>query len=127
MIVGIGVDTVEIARFAGQIERTPRLKSRLFTPAEADLPIASLAARFAAKEAIIKALGGSGALSWHDLEVVRGPERAPVFVRTPGLDRALSAYAGATVHVSMTHDGGIATAFVIIESDTITHSNTKRN
>ncbi|MFT4232173.1 MAG: holo-ACP synthase [Leucobacter sp.] len=116
MIIGIGVDTVDIARFERQLERAPRLRDRLFTHAEAGLPAASLAARFAAKEALIKALGGSGELRWRDMEVVRDPDRAPAFAPTPGLDAALMGRGGARVHLSMTHDGGAATAFVVVEA-----------
>ncbi len=57
MIVGIGIDVVDVERFGLTLERTPALRDRLFTPAEAALPLASLAARFAAKEALAKALG----------------------------------------------------------------------
>ncbi len=115
MIIGIGVDTVDVARFARQLERTPALRSRLFTPAERQLSVDSLAARFAAKEALIKALRGSDGVSWQDLEVLRGPERAPEFTRTDALRAALAARGADKVHVTMTHDGGIATAFVIVE------------
>ena len=52
MIVGVGIDVVDVARFMATIERVPALRARLFTPDERDLPDASLAARFAAKEAI---------------------------------------------------------------------------
>ncbi|PRI11482.1 holo-ACP synthase [Leucobacter massiliensis] len=116
MIMGIGVDTVDIERFTRQLGRTPRLRERLFSAAEAELPAHSLAARFAAKEALIKALGGSGALRWHDMQVVRDRDRAPAFVETPGLAAALAARAADRVHLSMTHDGGVATAFVVVES-----------
>ncbi|WP_346730609.1 holo-ACP synthase [Leucobacter allii] len=115
MITGIGVDTVGIARFGQQLERTPKLRERLFAPAERELPIASLAARFAAKEALIKALGGSGALRWSDLEVVRDGERAPAFAPTPGLSAALAARGADRAHLSMTHDADHATAFVVVE------------
>ena len=54
-IVGHGIDVVDITRFEHTLERTPNLMTRLFTDAEAELPIASRAARFAAKEALIKA------------------------------------------------------------------------
>ena len=57
MIAGIGVDVVDLARFERSIERTPKLRERLFTEAERPLPVHSLAARFAAKEALIKADG----------------------------------------------------------------------
>ncbi|WP_133615623.1 holo-ACP synthase [Leucobacter luti] len=115
MIMGIGVDTVDIARFERQLERVPALRARLFTPAERELPAASLAARFAAKEALIKALGGSDGVSWQDLEVLRGPDRAPGFVETVGLTAALGARGAHRAHLSMTHDAGIATAFVVVE------------
>ncbi|WP_024356807.1 holo-ACP synthase [Leucobacter chironomi] len=116
MIRGIGVDTVDIARFERQLERTPSLRTRLFAPAERELPLASLAARFAAKEALIKALGGSGRLGWHDLEVVRDADRAPSFAATPALVAALAGRGADRAHLSMTHDAGVATAFVIVES-----------
>lgn len=115
MIIGIGVDTVDIERFARQLERTPGLRERIFAEAERELPIRSLAARFAAKEALVKALGGARGLGWHDLEVVRGEDRAPSFVRTPGLARELAPHGEWRAHLSLTHDGGLATAFVILE------------
>ncbi|MBL3698657.1 holo-ACP synthase [Leucobacter luti] len=115
MIIGIGVDTVDIARFERQLERVPALRERLFTPAERELRVASLAARFAAKEALIKALGGSDGVSWQDLDVVRGVDRAPSFAPTPGLAAALAARGAHETHLSMTHDAGVATAFVIVE------------
>lgn len=116
MIRGIGVDIVDISRFGRQLERTPTLRARLFAPGERDLPLASLAARFAAKEALIKALGGSGRLGWHDLEVVRDEDRAPSFAPTPALAAALAERGADRAHLSMTHDAGVATAFVIVES-----------
>lgn len=115
MIHGIGVDTVDTARFARQLERTPGLLDRLFVPAERGLRPESLAARFAAKEAIVKALGGSGPLGWQDLAVGRSPEGAPLFLRTPGLCAVLSARGLAHPHLSLTHDAGVATAFVVVE------------
>ena len=69
MIVGVGVDLVDIARFEDSLERTPSLRERLFTEAERALPVRSLAARFAAKEALAKALGAPAGLAWHDAEV----------------------------------------------------------
>ena len=66
MIVGLGIDVVDVARFAETLERTPRLLERVFTIRERDRPIASHAARFAAKEALAKALGAPHGLLWHD-------------------------------------------------------------
>ena len=57
MIIGVGIDVVDVERFMATLERTPRLREKLFTVEERDLPPSSLAARFAAKEAIAKALG----------------------------------------------------------------------
>ena len=116
MILGIGVDTVDIDRFERTLARTPRLVERLFTEAERERPLHSLAARFAAKEALIKALGGSDGLGWHDMEISREPDRGPSFVPTPRLTAALERSGGAMPLVSLTHDGGIATAFVVVEA-----------
>lgn len=118
MIVGIGVDTVDIARFERQLARTPALRERLFAESERLCATDSLAARFAAKEALIKALGGSGELCWHDMAVVRDPDRAPSFAPTAGLVAALAARGAGRAHLSMAHDGGLATAFVVLESTT---------
>ena len=72
MIVGVGIDVVDIARFGVTLDRTPALRARLFTAAEPTRPLASLAARFAAKEALAKALGRSGR---PELARRRGPDR----------------------------------------------------
>ena len=71
MIVGVGIDVVDIARFERALERTPGLATRLFTEREREgRGVASLAARFAAKESVAKALGAPGNLRWTDAEVV---------------------------------------------------------
>ena len=119
MIVGIGVDTVDISRFERQLARTPALRQRLFTREECELTIPSLAARFAAREALIKALGGSGELRWHDMAVTRGRDRAPMFVPSEALQRELVKKNADRVHLSLTHDVGVATAFVVIEAGTL--------
>jgi len=115
VIVGVGVDVVEIARFAESLERTPGLRPRLFTDAEASLPVESLAARFAAKEAIAKALGAPRGLGWHDAEVVREESGRPRFALRGTVQAAADALGVRTVHLSLAHDGGIATAYVILE------------
>ena len=74
MIAGIGIDVVDILRFERSIARTPRLIDRLFAESERDRPARSLAARFAAKEALIKALGGHAVIRWHDMQVVQDSE-----------------------------------------------------
>jgi holo-[acyl-carrier protein] synthase len=113
-IVGHGVDIVDVARFAAKIEATPRLAERLFTPTEQTFPAESLAARFAAKEALIKALGGSTDFSFVDVEIPRGDGR-PEFVLTGNIATAVSSL-GIVLHLSLSHDGGFAIASVIAES-----------
>jgi holo-[acyl-carrier protein] synthase len=115
VIVGVGIDVVDIARFEATLERTPALRERLFTVEERHLGIASLAARFAAKEALAKALGAPGGLHWHDAEVISLPSGDPTFeLRGTVLARATQLGATST-HLSLSHDGGIASAVVVLE------------
>ena len=123
MIVAVGIDVVLVARFARAIERTPLLVDRLFTPAERTTSSGnprspeSLAARFAAKEAVAKALGAPGGLHWHDCEVVSDPDGRPWLtvsgtVGAAAVDRGVRRW-----HLSLSHDGGIASAMVVAEGD----------
>lgn len=115
MIIGIGVDVVDVARFEQTLERTPGLHTRLFTPAEQELPVGSLAARFAAKEALAKALGAPAGLHWVDAEVVKDADGKPSFVVT-GTVAALATRLGvSSLHLSISHDAGIASAMVVAE------------
>jgi holo-[acyl-carrier protein] synthase len=103
-------------RYAESLVRTPGLSQRLFTPGESGLGIASLAARFAAKEALAKALGAPGNLNWHDAEVVSESSGRPLF-SLRGTVAARAAEVGAVhVHLSLSHDAGIASAVVVLES-----------
>lgn len=119
-VVGIGVDLVDVARFERALLRTPRLRARLFTEAErtvdgGERPARSLAGRFAAKEALIKALGDSWAMRWHDM-VVTGDERGKPSLRLDGAAQDAAAALGVhRVHVSMSHDAGMAIAVVVAE------------
>ncbi|AMM22253.1 4'-phosphopantetheinyl transferase [Frondihabitans sp. PAMC 28766] len=120
-MVGIGVDVVDVERFGRSLVRTPALRERLFTPAELlrdgePRRVESLAARFAAKEALIKALGGSQGVFWHDMVVGADDQRAPSLALSGGA-ASLAASRGVTkVHLSLSHDAGVATAFVIAEA-----------
>jgi len=119
MIVGVGVDIVDVARFEASLERTPALAERLFTDAERGLPVHSLAARFAAKEAFIKAMGGSGTMGWHDMSVAPTEGNAPV-LELSGEAAKVAGNRGVTgVHLSLSHDGGQAVAFVIAEGTSV--------
>ncbi|SOD61927.1 holo-[acyl-carrier protein] synthase [Streptomyces zhaozhouensis] len=122
MIVGVGIDVAEIERFAASLERTPELARRLFVDAELLLPsgerrgVASLAARFAAKEALAKALGAPGGLRWTDAEVVQEDSGRPR-LEVRGTVAARAAELGVTGwHVSLSHDAGVASAVVIAEA-----------
>ena len=121
MIVGVGIDVVPIARFESASERTVQLIQRLFTPGErvnahgVPRTADSLAARFAAKEAVAKALGSPGGMSWQDCEVVVNQRGAPELL-VHGTVAAKAAELGVkSWHVSLSHDGGIASAVVIAE------------
>jgi holo-[acyl-carrier protein] synthase len=121
VIVGVGIDVAEIDRFARSLERTPELANRLFVDAELWLPSgerrgpASLAARFAAKEALAKALGAPPGLRWTDAEVTQADSGRPYLtVRGTVAARALE-LGVRSWHLSLSHDAGVASAVVIAE------------
>jgi holo-[acyl-carrier protein] synthase len=116
VIVGVGIDVVDIDRFAASLERTTRLRDRLFTPAERSRPLQSLAARFAAKEALAKALGAPAGLDWQHAEVLSESSGRPRF-QLRGTIAARAAELGVShVHLSLSHDAGIASAIVVLEA-----------
>lgn len=116
MIVGVGIDVVDITRFEASLARTPGLAGRLFTEAERGLPPRSLAARFAAKEALAKALGAPRGLLWTDAEVVTAGTGRP-HLAVSGTVAAAAVRLGVTSwHLSLSHDAGIASAVVIAEA-----------
>ncbi|MGW1719794.1 holo-ACP synthase [Streptomyces sp. NPDC002156] len=120
-IIGVGIDVAEIERFRASLERTPGLAQRLFLEGELLLPsgerrgVASLAARFAAKEALAKALGAPGGLLWTDAEVCVEDSGRP-WLRVTGTVAARAEELGVrSWHVSLSHDAGVASAVVIAE------------
>jgi holo-[acyl-carrier protein] synthase len=120
-VVGIGIDVVPVERFAAALRRTPSLAGRLFTPAERVLPdgeprrAESLAARFAAKEALAKALGAPGGMAWTDAEIHTDDDGRP-YLEVTGTVAARADQLGVQHwHVSLSHDGGIASAVVVAE------------
>ncbi|MGW2921959.1 holo-ACP synthase [Streptomyces angustmyceticus] len=122
MIIGVGIDVAEIDRFGAALERTPELARRLFVTEELLLPsgerrgIASLAARFAAKEALAKALGAPSGLHWTDAEVYVEDSGQPR-LRVRGTVEARAKELGVrSWHVSLSHDAGVASAVVIAEA-----------
>src|SRR5206468_7403226 len=113
------IDVVPVQRFADSLVRTPGLRDRLFTPAEQHTPSGtprsgeSLAARFAAKEALAKALGAPGDLHWHDAEVMVGEHGRP-HLEVRGSVAGRAAQPGATRWpVPRRPDGGTASAAVV--------------
>jgi holo-[acyl-carrier protein] synthase len=128
-VVGLGIDAVDVERFRGVLVRRPGLAERVFTDLETtDVsnlgdPAQHLAARFAAKEAVMKALGsGIGGFAFRDVEVVRsgdpGARRGAPSLRLRRAAAALAAERGVQRwHVSLTHTAALAMAVVVAESD----------
>ncbi len=126
MLVGIGIDVVEIARVRRLVERWgARFLDRVFTAEEVAYaarrrdPAEHLAARFAAKEATLKALGTGLSLGvrWREMEVRRPRGERPTLLLS-GRTAALGAARGVRrLHVSLTHDAGLALAQVLAEGE----------
>ena len=115
MIVGIGVDLVETARVWAALQRTPALASRLFAESERDGRPESLAASFAAKEAVAKALGAPAGLRWTDVTVFRAAAGRPGLLVT-GTVAAVARQLGVRGwHLSLSHDSGMSIAMVVAE------------
>lgn len=114
LVVGTGIDIVEIDRLRKALERRPRLSERLFTPAEmmscssSRMKFARLAGRFAAKEAIAKALGRP--FSWHDVEIFNDSRGKPTATFGP---KAWASIRGAEVIVSISHGKEYAVAHAL--------------
>ena len=120
-VLGVGVDIVDIERFTRALERTPALRQRLFGPVDTqpqDLAAQSLAARFAAKEATLKALGGNiSGFSWHDIQVTGERGQQPKLVLSGGVAKRAALSGVTSTHLSMSHDGGMAIAFVVVDGE----------
>ena len=116
MSVGIGTDLCVVARFEAMLQRRPGLLARLLTPLEQEVSLPSQAARFAAKEALAKALGSPGGMRWLDCHVVKSEVGVPTFVTGGTVEARIQELGIATIHLSISHDGGYATAMVVCES-----------
>lgn len=121
-VVGIGVDLVDTVRFRTVLARSPRLERRVFSPRERDQVsdgpgrARSLAARWAAKEAVAKVLVDCRGLSWHDCEVLAGTGGAPRLHLTGTVLAAATSVGIGGWHLSLSHDGDMAIAFVVAVS-----------
>jgi len=117
MIIGVGVDLVDLARFEAKLQETPALIERIFTPNERVSSNQSLAGIWASKEALIKAIGNPAGLNWQDVTVTKDALGKPNLEVT-GATKKRSEQMGITSwHLSITHDGGMACAFVIAEGN----------
>ena len=119
-VIGVGIDVVDVPRFEIVMGRRPRIVDRLFTEGEqrtARMKPERLAARFAAKEAVMKSLGvGAGSVPWKSIEVVRAPSGAPSIV-LHGAAADLAARRGVReVKISLTHTAMTAAAIVVASS-----------
>lgn len=124
MIVGLGLDLTEISRIAALLDRWgDRFARRVFTEREREFanrraePARHLAARFAAKEAALKALAVPAGLRWHEMEVTGGGDRPPALELSGRAREAADRLGIVRVHITLSHDGDIAAAVVIAEGE----------
>lgn len=129
MIIAIGTDIIEVYRIRETVERTPRFVERVYTPSErayceskGAVAAQSFAARFAAKEAVLKAFktGWRGSIAWHDIEITNDELGAPSVI-LHNFARELFEKSGAThLHISISHTSEHAVAQVIFEKNPTT-------
>lgn len=118
----VGVDVVDVGRFRSVLRRRTGLLQRLFTPSEREHagrfadPVPHLAARFAAKEAVMKALGvGIGGFGFSDVEVTRRPSGRPGLCLTGAASRVAGEMRAGSASLSMSHTGDVALAVVVMD------------
>jgi holo-[acyl-carrier protein] synthase len=118
-IVGLGVDICEIARMERALARHTTMRERVFTPEEVAYcdskarPAESYAGRFAAREAVIKALGGYRGKNWKDISVTRHPSGAPIIALTGNAARRAEMLGITQVLITFTHEKTNAVAFAV--------------
>ncbi len=118
-IVGLGVDICEIARMERALARHPTMRARVFTPEEIAYcdakgrPAESYAGRFAAREAVIKALGGYRGRRWQDISVARHPSGAPSISLAGNAKRRADGLGVTNVLITFTHEKTNAVAFAV--------------
>ena len=124
MIVSIGIDIIEVARIREVLQRTPRFRERVFTLSERGYcdgrgaaAAQHYAARFAAKEAALKALqtGWRGGISWQDVEVGSRDTGAPYLIFHAAVKDLFNSSGATTAHLSLSHTNEHAIAQVILE------------
>ncbi len=124
VIVSVGIDIIEVYRIRETISRTPRFVERVFTAGEREYCEAkgaaaaqSYAARFAAKEAFLKALqtGWRGKITWHDIEVVSGETGVPTLEISGEAQTVMNNLGATRIHISLSHTTEHAVAQVMLE------------
>ncbi len=124
MIVSIGIDIIEVTRIREVLLRTPRFAERVFTPAERTycdsrgvVAAQHYAARFAAKEAALKALqtGWRGGISWQDIEVAARESGAPFLILSGQVLEVFEKFGATATHLSISHTTQHAIAQVVLE------------
>ncbi|HEY3040938.1 MAG TPA: holo-ACP synthase [Pyrinomonadaceae bacterium] len=124
MIVSIGIDIIEVARIREVLQRTPRFRERVFTPSEraycdsrGAVAAQHYAARFAAKEAALKALqtGWRGGISWQDVEIGSRDSGAPYLILHATVKDLFNSSGATAAHLSLSHTMEHAIAEVILE------------
>lgn len=116
MIVGVGVDLVDLTRFEIKLEQTKGLAERIFTADEIGARPESLAGYWAAKEALIKAIGNPTGFSFQDVSVTKDSSGKPALVVAGETKKLADEMGIRNWHLSISHDGGMAVAMVIAES-----------
>jgi holo-[acyl-carrier protein] synthase len=125
MIISIGIDITEVYRMRETIARTPRFAERVFTEREREYceskgvaAAQSYAARFAAKEAFLKALktGWRGKITWHDIEITNDADGVPSMSVQGEARRILDEMGGPRIHLSIAHTTEHAVAYVVLET-----------
>ncbi len=122
-IAGLGVDICEISRMERALARHPTMRARVFTPEEIAYcdgkarPAESFAGRFAAREAVIKALGGYRGRHWQDISVRRHPSGAPAITLAGNAERRASSLGISRVLITFTHEKTNAVAFAVAVTD----------
>ena len=124
MIISIGIDIIEVARIREVLIRTPRFAERVFTRAEREycdsrgvVAAQHYAARFAAKEAALKALqtGWRGGISWQDVEVSSRENGAPYLILTGQVQKIYEGFGVTATHLTISHTSEHAIAQVVLE------------
>jgi holo-[acyl-carrier protein] synthase len=122
-IAGLGVDICDIGRMERALERHPTMRPRVFTAEETTYcdtkarPAESYAGRFAAREAVIKALGGYRGRRWQDISVSRGPSGAPTVVLSGNAKRRADSLGITTILLTFSHEKSAAVAFAVAVKD----------